>query len=73
MVNPMNRFEQARNLGSLALLRLRAAVLLEQGRLEPPLTFDERERLERIAVAPHYDDRDWLGGFDDRFVVEDDE
>jgi hypothetical protein len=56
------RFERARQLGPLALLRLRAEVLLENA--DVPLTAEERETLDRIAVSPELEDKDFLDGFD---------
>jgi hypothetical protein len=49
-------------------------VLLEyhdEGVIE--LTADERERLERICVAPNDDDNEWLAQFDERLGRLDDE
>jgi hypothetical protein len=63
--DPFRAFEQARKLGPLALLRLRAEVLLRTGH---PFRPDELEELERIAAAPHEEDGDYLGAFD--FVFE---
>ena len=69
MHEQMRRATQARRLGPLALLRLRAELLLERDDhdLRPPLTAAERAELEGITVAPREDDRDWLNGFDGRF------
>jgi hypothetical protein len=58
---------QARRLGPLALLRLRAEILL--GRIDDhqhqvTVTAEERERLVRVASAPRLEDREFLGGFD---------
>jgi hypothetical protein len=52
------------DLGGLALLALRAEILL--GRL--PLTVDEIAELDRIAIAPREDDRAFLNAFDDRLA-----
>lgn len=65
----MTRFELARRLGPMALLRLRAEVLIEyadQGRIT--LTDAERPEVERITVAPRLEDRDFLGSFDPRIA-----
>ena len=52
-------------LGPLAVLRLRAEVLLElSASRKVPLTEAEREELDRIAVVPSRDDEAWLGRFD---------
>jgi hypothetical protein len=52
-------------LGPLAVLRLRAEVLLELSASQiVPLTEAEREELDRIAVVPQGDDEAWLGRFD---------
>jgi len=65
------RFETARKIGRPALLRLRAEVLLEHGDDGTiPLSADERQQLERIAVNPSDDDTEFLGRFD-RFYEED--
>jgi hypothetical protein len=62
-----DRFTLARSLGPLALLRLRAEVLLEHAsRDRVDVTAGELGVLERIAVAPTPDDREFLGTFDDR-------
>jgi hypothetical protein len=57
------RFEQARKLGRLALLRLYAEVLLEREDIAP----EDREELVRIAVEPKLEDGDYLGRFDHLF------
>jgi hypothetical protein len=52
---------------TLTLLRLRAEALLDyadEGKVE--LTQEERDVLDRIAVAPEEDDQVFLGGFDER-------
>ena len=52
-------------LGPLAVLRLRAEVLLElSASRKVPLTEAEREELDRIAVVPLRHDEAWLGRFD---------
>jgi hypothetical protein len=59
------RFDRARKLGKPALLRLRAECLLSYADSgEIPLTDDQREEVERIAVAPKPEDTDFLGSFD---------
>jgi hypothetical protein len=64
------RFEQAMRLGPLAMLRVRAEVLLEG---DYPLTDAEREEISRIAVAPKESDGEYLGRFDCSFEEEEDE
>ena len=67
------RMRLAARLGPMACLRLRAEVLLNRGnRAEVPITFREREVLERIAAAPKEEDREFLGGFD-KYLEEGDE
>jgi hypothetical protein len=61
------RLTQAIRMGPLALLRLRAETLLgyaNEGRIE--LAQEERDALDRIAVAPDEDDWVFLGQFDQR-------
>lgn len=66
----LRQFEAARKIGPLALLRLRAEVLLKHGdNGVVPLTIEERAQLERIAVVPNRDDVEFLGTFD-RFLEE---
>jgi hypothetical protein len=65
-MDPIERFHQARKMGPLALIRLRAEVLL--GRADAftdPLIREHREELERIATVPKLEDRDFLAQFDD--------
>lgn len=64
----LNRFQQAWELGPMALLRLRAEVLLDH---PYPLSEADRGQLERIAVEPREGDREWLNQFD--FIFEKDE
>jgi hypothetical protein len=55
----------ALRLGPLAVLRLRAEVLLElSSSRKVSLSGVEREELDRIAVVPSQDDEAWLGRFD---------
>jgi hypothetical protein len=66
MAKRFARSEQARQLGPMVLLRLRAEVRLqhdEDGAIPPD--DDECGRLDVIAVAPKPDDREFLGGFND--------
>lgn len=65
---PATRFALALKLGPLALLRLRAEVLLN---LPHEFTLQERERLERIAAAPITEDHSWLGEYD--YLFEEDQ
>ena len=59
------RMTLASRLGPLALLRLRAEVVLRYGDSgNIPLTPAERETLNRIAVAPVGEDKGFLDGFD---------
>jgi hypothetical protein len=62
-----NRFEEARQLDLLALLRVRAEVLLEREDIAP----EDREELVRIASEPKPEDRDYLGSFDHLFEEDD--
>ena len=62
-----NRFEEARQLDLLALLRVRAEVLLEREDIAP----EDREELVRIASEPKLEDRDYLGSFDHLFEADD--
>jgi hypothetical protein len=69
---PMQRFRLAARLGPLALLRLRAEVILERetkGKIW--LTPEQHETLDRIAVAPHRKDADYLAKLDHHFTAED--
>jgi len=65
MRNWSERARLAFKLGPMARFRLRAEILLEsanEGAI--PITPDERERLERICIAPTTDDEAFLGSFD---------
>jgi hypothetical protein len=65
VADPIDRFDQARWLGPLALLRLRAEVLLQhaaEGTI--PLTEAEAERLHRIALMSIPEDAAFLATFD---------
>lgn len=62
-------FELARQLGPVALVRLRAETLLQY--YDDRLTDAEREELIRIASAPHENDREYLEQFDDFFEDDD--
>jgi hypothetical protein len=64
------RFSQALKLGPLALIRLRAEVLLDWFG-EGELADDKREELLRIASTPKPEDREFLGRFD--FIFEEDD
>jgi hypothetical protein len=65
-----DRFSQALREGPMALLKLRAEVLLEhEAEWTIPLTDGERARLRRIATEPAEEDREFLGTFD-RFYEE---
>lgn len=59
------QFETARQVGPLALLRLRAETLLKYGAEGIiPLTSEERAKLDRIAVTPNDNDVEFLRTFD---------
>jgi hypothetical protein len=61
----VDRFDKAVRLGRMALLRLRAEVLISNADMGNfSLTGDEREELERIAVAPNPNDKEFLNTFD---------
>lgn len=69
--NAIKRFELARRLGPLAMIRLRAEILLEyadNGTI--PLADAERNELDRIAVVPSADDLPFLASFD-RYLTDD--
>jgi hypothetical protein len=57
------RFKQAQKLGPLALIRLRAEVLLERDNIVP----QDHEELVRIATEPKLDDCEYLVNFDHLF------
>jgi len=73
-MNDTDRFDLALKLGPLALLRLRAEVLLERinDPQKPPVTItdEQREELARIASAPQLDDRAFLGSL--AYIYKDD-
>jgi len=76
MIDPLIRFNQARKLGRLALLRLRAECLLTRIDEAPVAIAAEdlpgiREKLDRIASVPRYEDADFLESLD--FIYEQDE
>jgi hypothetical protein len=76
VTNHLDRFNKAKQLGAMALLRLRAEVLIGNADADTgnfSLTTDERDKLERIAVAPNSDDREFLNSFDDRLMADEDE
>jgi hypothetical protein len=69
--DPMDRFRRQVRLGPLALMRLRAEVLLSYAADDTiPLTAAEHEELERIAVAPKAEDSAFLASFD-RYLTDD--
>jgi hypothetical protein len=65
-MDPFERFNQARKMGPLALIRLRAEVILGRpDAFDHYLIREHREELERIATVPKLEDRDFLAQFDD--------
>src|SRR5262249_21149799 len=64
--DPLDRMGQAIAAGPLAVLRLRAEVLLERidDEQHPDVSVEEREELARIASAPRLEDCEFLGSFD---------
>lgn len=68
------QFKQAMALGPLALLRLRAEVLLQRiddAQRPVKISDEQREQLDRIASAPQLNDSEFLGSFD--YIYEEDE
>jgi hypothetical protein len=64
-MDAFERFSQAVKMGPLALIRLRAEVLLARGdAFTDPLIREHREELERIASVPKLVDREFLAQFD---------
>ena len=58
------RYLLAVEMGPMALLRLRAEILLERADAgEDPLTDGDRAKLHRIALTPTEEDRIFLDGF----------